>query len=66
VGFLMRQAVQVCRDGRFADRNIKFGICGEHGGDPASVSYEMMQADPPFDRHEGAVITGSCLRTTDV
>jgi pyruvate, orthophosphate dikinase len=39
VGFLMRQAVQVCRDGRFADRNIKFGICGEHGGDPASIKF---------------------------
>jgi pyruvate,orthophosphate dikinase len=25
--------------GRKADKNLKIGICGEHGGDPASVSF---------------------------
>ncbi|MEK6684080.1 MAG: pyruvate, phosphate dikinase [Nitrospirota bacterium] len=36
VGGLMRQAV---RAGRKARREIKLGICGEHGGDPASIEF---------------------------
>ena len=34
VGELMRIAIE---RGRKANRNLKIGICGEHGGDPASV-----------------------------
>ncbi len=34
VGRLMRMAVE---EGRKARPNLKIGICGEHGGDPASV-----------------------------
>ncbi len=36
VGFLMHHAVKEGRDTR---PNIKLGICGEHGGDPASVEF---------------------------
>jgi pyruvate,orthophosphate dikinase len=36
VGELMRQAVQ---NGRKSRPDIKLGICGEHGGDPASVKF---------------------------
>ncbi|HEY7801041.1 MAG TPA: putative PEP-binding protein [Dehalococcoidia bacterium] len=36
VGSLMRQAIQSGRETRPA---IKLGICGEHGGDPASVMF---------------------------
>ncbi|MEJ2192749.1 MAG: pyruvate, phosphate dikinase [Nitrospirota bacterium] len=36
VGELMRTAVQ---KGRKARRDIKLGICGEHGGDPKSVEF---------------------------
>jgi pyruvate, orthophosphate dikinase len=36
VGSLMRQAIQA---GREARPEIKLGICGEHGGDPASVMF---------------------------
>ena len=36
VGALMSMAV---KGGRAARPNIKFGICGEHGGDPASVEF---------------------------
>ncbi len=36
VGFLMRLAVSQGKDVR---ENIKLGICGEHGGDPASVEF---------------------------
>jgi len=28
-----------CREGRAARPNLKLGICGEHGGDPASVEF---------------------------
>jgi pyruvate,orthophosphate dikinase len=28
-----------CDEGRRARANIKLGICGEHGGDPASVAF---------------------------
>ena len=34
VGGLMKIAVE---RGRKANKNIKLGICGEHGGDPASI-----------------------------
>jgi pyruvate, orthophosphate dikinase len=34
VGVLMREAIE---RGRKANKKIKLGICGEHGGDPASV-----------------------------
>ncbi len=34
VGALMREAIE---RGRKANKKIKLGICGEHGGDPASV-----------------------------
>jgi pyruvate,orthophosphate dikinase len=34
VGFMMRIAVE---QGRAANPNMHFGICGEHGGDPESV-----------------------------
>ncbi|MFQ5530340.1 MAG: pyruvate, phosphate dikinase [Gemmatimonadota bacterium] len=36
VGRLMRLAVQ---EGRAVDPDLKVGICGEHGGDPASVAF---------------------------
>jgi pyruvate,orthophosphate dikinase len=36
VGFLMRLAVE---KGRAVKKNLKLGICGEHGGDPASVEF---------------------------
>ena len=36
VGFLMHHAVKEGRDSR---PGIKLGICGEHGGDPASVEF---------------------------
>ena len=36
VGQLMRWAVE---RGRGAKRNLKLGICGEHGGDPSSVIF---------------------------
>jgi pyruvate,orthophosphate dikinase len=36
VGKLVEMAVE---KGRFARPNIKLGICGEHGGDPASVEF---------------------------
>ncbi len=35
VGALMRVAVE---KGRAANRKLKLGICGEHGGDPASIA----------------------------
>ena len=36
VGFLMKHAVQ---NGRKTRENLKIGICGEHGGEPASVEF---------------------------
>lgn len=36
VGFLMQHAVT---EGRKTKSNLKIGICGEHGGDPASVEF---------------------------
>ncbi len=36
VGFLMKHAV---KNGREVRKNIKLGICGEHGGEPASVEF---------------------------
>ena len=36
VGRLMRMAVE---DGRRARPNLEVGICGEHGGDPASIEF---------------------------
>ncbi|MDG2125348.1 MAG: pyruvate, phosphate dikinase [Verrucomicrobiales bacterium] len=36
VGQLVEQGVQ---GGRKAKKNLKIGICGEHGGDPASVKF---------------------------
>ncbi|MEO7026615.1 MAG: pyruvate, phosphate dikinase [Caulobacteraceae bacterium] len=36
VGFLVRMAVE---KGRAARPAIKLGICGEHGGDPASIAF---------------------------
>jgi pyruvate,orthophosphate dikinase len=36
VGMLMEMAVQ---KGRAAKKKLKLGICGEHGGDPASVAF---------------------------
>ena len=36
VGFLMKLAV---KEGRKSRKKIKLGICGEHGGDPASVEF---------------------------
>jgi pyruvate,orthophosphate dikinase len=36
VGQLMRVAVSA---GRAAKANLKIGICGEHGGDPASIAF---------------------------
>jgi phosphoenolpyruvate synthase/pyruvate phosphate dikinase len=36
VGELMRMAIE---RGRSARPDIKLGICGEHGGDPASVTF---------------------------
>jgi pyruvate,orthophosphate dikinase len=36
VGLLVRMA---CEKGRVARPEIKLGICGEHGGDPASIAF---------------------------
>jgi len=36
VGFLMEHAV---KKGRNTNKNLKIGICGEHGGDPSTVTY---------------------------
>ncbi|MBI4042834.1 MAG: pyruvate, phosphate dikinase, partial [Deltaproteobacteria bacterium] len=36
VGKLMAIAVEL---GRKSRKNLKIGICGEHGGDPASVAF---------------------------
>jgi len=36
VGRLMRLA---CEEGRAANPDLHLGICGEHGGDPASVTF---------------------------
>jgi pyruvate,orthophosphate dikinase len=36
VGFLVRIA---CEQGRQANPKIKLGVCGEHGGDPASIHF---------------------------
>jgi pyruvate,orthophosphate dikinase len=36
VGELMRQAVE---SGRAANGRLEIGICGEHGGDPASIAF---------------------------
>ena len=36
VGALMKMA---CEKGRSARRNLKLGICGEHGGEPSSVEF---------------------------
>lgn len=36
VGFLVRHAVE---KGRATNPNLKVGICGEHGGDPASIGF---------------------------
>ncbi len=36
VGALMKNAVRL---GRSARSNLKLGICGEHGGDPASIDF---------------------------
>jgi pyruvate,orthophosphate dikinase len=36
VGKLIRMAVEL---GRTTKRNLKIGICGEHGGEPASVAF---------------------------
>ena len=36
VGVLMQNAVKL---GRTARPNLKLGICGEHGGDPASIDF---------------------------
>jgi pyruvate,orthophosphate dikinase len=43
VGVLMEVAVE---KGRKARKDIKLGICGEHGGDPASIDFcERLQLD---------------------
>jgi pyruvate,orthophosphate dikinase len=36
VGWLVEKAVE---DGRAAEKGLKIGICGEHGGDPKSVRF---------------------------
>ncbi|MPZ88408.1 MAG: pyruvate, phosphate dikinase, partial [Nitriliruptorales bacterium] len=36
VGFLLRRAAA---DGRAAREHLELGLCGEHGGDPASVAF---------------------------
>ncbi len=36
VGFLVKMGVE---KGRSVKKNLKIGICGEHGGDPASVEF---------------------------
>ncbi|MBT3585457.1 MAG: pyruvate, phosphate dikinase [Halobacteriovoraceae bacterium] len=36
VGFLVKFA---CDEGRKVNPNMKLGICGEHGGDPASIDF---------------------------
>jgi len=36
VGELVRQGVQ---RGRSVKRRLKVGVCGEHGGDPASIAF---------------------------
>ena len=60
VGRLMQMAVT---DGRQSRINLEVGICGEHGGDPASVEYtemhwprglSMLRATKPTWRLSGA------------
>ena len=36
VGFLVKHSV---KEGRGAKKNLKIGICGEHGGEPSSVEF---------------------------
>jgi len=36
VGLLVQKSVE---DGRRARPNLKIGVCGEHGGDPASIEF---------------------------
>jgi len=36
VGLLIKLAVE---KGRGVDKNLKIGICGEHGGDPKSIEF---------------------------
>jgi pyruvate,orthophosphate dikinase len=36
VGELVAMA---CQRGRATDPNLKLGVCGEHGGDPASIHF---------------------------
>jgi len=55
VGRLIRVA---CAEGREANPNLTLGLCGEHGGDPASIAFvhelglDYVSASPP--RIEGA------------
>jgi pyruvate,orthophosphate dikinase len=55
VGRLIRVA---CLEGRAANPDLKLGLCGEHGGDPASIAFvdeiglDYVSASPP--RVEGA------------
>jgi pyruvate,orthophosphate dikinase len=43
VGSLIRLAIRKARE---ANANIKIGICGEHGGDPASIAFfEELEVD---------------------
>ncbi|HET9260044.1 MAG TPA: pyruvate, phosphate dikinase [Acidimicrobiia bacterium] len=47
-----------CREGRAANPGLKLGLCGEHGGDPASIAFvhglglDYVSCSPP--RVEGA------------
>jgi pyruvate,orthophosphate dikinase len=55
VGRLIRLA---CREGREANPELELGLCGEHGGDPASIAFvhelglDYVSCSPP--RVEGA------------
>lgn len=42
VGALMERAVL---DGRKQNPSLKIGVCGEHGGDPSSVSFQKLNLD---------------------
>lgn len=43
VGVLMRTGVDNCRKNpKVTNQDIKFGICGEHGGDPKSVRAHIL------------------------
>ena len=58
IGGVGRLIEVACVEGRAANPNLTLGLCGEHGGDPASIAFvhslglDYVSASPP--RIEGA------------